>query len=327
MPNNINAALLGDIFAAFSARFNAGLQRGRTPPVSDASLLRYMVRFGEIAMEVPSTVGTEVHTWLAQVPGFKVWVGDRVVVALTQNGLRVTNLDREQTVMVPRNEIEDDTYGAYGNLFDAMGAEASRDAVWLDLAVDAIRNPKAWADDVAFFLSTRTYGGNTINNHLGLALTRANFKTAVSTMIAFKGAQDLPLNVTPYMLLCGSTVFWTAKNLMENQFLVEGGVQAENDVRGVCVPRFHTALDADEWYLLGMQGSYKPAAAQIRKEGTNLVRKDQPTDDNVFNAKQLVYGADLRGAGFCPFPHLVLRGYRNGTSGAPAPKASGKAKE
>jgi len=325
MSNTLTAGLLNDIFSAFSAKFAEGLQRGRRVPVANQGLAAYQVRFNEVAMEIPSSTGSEFHTWLTQLPGFVDWAGDRIVTALSQNGLRVTNLDKAQTVKVPRNEFEDDTYGAYGNLFEAMGAEASRDASWLDMVIAAIRTPPVWADGVAFYSNSRVYGANTIDNFLGAALSRANLKTVASTMIGFKGSNGLPLNVQPYMLLCGSTTFWTAKALHELQFLVETGVQVENDVKGLAIPRYHPALDADEWYLLGVQGSFLPAAAQIRKEGNVLTRKDQPSDDNVFYQKKFVYGADLRGAGFCPFPHLIIRGYRSGTSGAPAEAPAAKA--
>jgi phage major head subunit gpT-like protein len=202
-----------------------------------------------------------------------------------------------------------------------MGAEASRDAVWLDMVIDVLRDPPVWVDGIAFFKNDRVYGSQTIDNFLGAALTRANLKTAISLMLGYKGNQGKSLKVSPFMLLCGATIFWTAKELMESENLIESAVTVTNDVRGICAPRFHPALDADEWYLLGVQGSYKPAAAQIRKEGNVLDRKDNATDDNVFWDKEYVYGADCRGAGFLPFPHLVVRGYRSGTSGAKVPAA------
>lgn len=326
--SNINAQLLSDLYAAFSAKFNAGMQRGRTPPV-DGALLKYHARYAEIGMDVPSTTGEEVHLWLSQVPGFIEWAGDRIVHTLTHSGLRVRNKDWAQTVKVLRNDIEDDRIGGYGILFEALGAEASRDAFWLDLLIETLTDPPVWADGNPFFDNDRVYGAQSIDNFVGSALSRSVFKTAVSLMLGYKGSNGKPLHVSPYMLLCGSTVFWTAKELMESEDIIESGVATTNDVRGMCVPRFHSGLEADEWYLLGMQASYKPLAAQIRKEGNALDRKDSPSDDNVFWNKEYVYGADARGAGFLPFPHLVIRGYKSGTSGAPkaaeAPKAKGKA--
>jgi len=322
MPTTINASTLRDVLAVFSAKFAAGLQRGRFASSSQANMAQYRAKFMDLAMEIPSTGPEEVHLWLTQIPGFVEWIGDRIIHELKINGLRCANKDWAQTAKVPRNEIEDDKIAVYGPTFEAMGAEASDDAFLLDMVIDVLRTPGVWADGKAFFVNDRVYGGNTINNIIALALTRAVYKTAVSRMMGFKGDKDIELNVTPYMLLCGATVFWTAKSLMESQYLVESGVQVENDVRGTASVQWHPKLDADEWYLLGMKGSYKPLCAQVRRRPGQLVAKDALTDDNVFYAKEFVYGSDGRAAGLLPFPHQIILGYKSGVSAAPAPAAT-----
>lgn len=48
------------------------------------------------------------------------------------------------------------------------------------------------------------------------------------------------------------------------------------------------------WFLLDLSRSLKPIILQKRKD-FEFVAKDQLTDDNVFNNKEFVYGADARG--------------------------------
>jgi phage major head subunit gpT-like protein len=48
------------------------------------------------------------------------------------------------------------------------------------------------------------------------------------------------------------------------------------------------------WFLLDVSRPLKPFIFQSRKPFTNLIRKDQETDDNVFFRKEFVYGVDGR---------------------------------
>lgn len=48
------------------------------------------------------------------------------------------------------------------------------------------------------------------------------------------------------------------------------------------------------WFLLDVSRALKPLIFQSRKSFNNLVRKDQETDDNVFDRKEFRYGTDGR---------------------------------
>lgn len=48
------------------------------------------------------------------------------------------------------------------------------------------------------------------------------------------------------------------------------------------------------WFLMDVSRPLKPLIFQDRKPFTNLIRKDQETDDNVFTRKEFVYGSDGR---------------------------------
>jgi len=63
----------------------------------------------------------EKYAWLGKLPGMKKWIGERVVNQLAQHDYALVNEDYEDTVGVPRNDIEDDKYGVYAPLFALMG--------------------------------------------------------------------------------------------------------------------------------------------------------------------------------------------------------------
>jgi len=59
----------------------------------------------------------------------------------------------------------------------------------------------------------------------------------------------------------------------------------------------------DKWWLLDTRRNLKPIIFQDRQK-PNLVRKDRPTDDNMFHNKRALYGVDTRGAAAPGLWHL-----------------------
>ena len=305
-----NRANMAAFFQSMNAAFTEGMQRG---PELPSDLVAESLQFSEAVMTVPSTTATENHGWLNQIPGFREWVGDRVINNIATNKLTVTNKDWEETIAVARNDIEDDTYGLYKGLFQAMGAEGSDNAFWLDMAIDALLANGNWADGSAFFLANRKYGDNTIANLTTNALSATNFETAIATMRAYLGHNNMPLKTVPVILLVGPGLRGTAWDLVKNQFVSSGtgkGGAVENRTRGLCSLRVHpkfTGAYANYWCILGQKGGIRPLAVQ-RRRLPRLLAKDQPNDDGVFYQKQFVYGADARGCGFLTLPHLAYLG-------------------
>jgi phage major head subunit gpT-like protein len=315
----ISADLLSAMYATFNTAFKDGMQRGRTVPIAAKSMLEYLVKFSDIGMSIPSTTAAEIHLWISQIPGFREWVGDRVAKTLAVNGLKVENKDFEQTVDIPRNSVEDDSYGVFSSVIQNMGAEGADDAFWLDLLVASLISSEKWADDGTFFSATRKFGDQTINNIVDGSLTQANIKAAVNLMLGYKGDNGNTLGVVPYVVLCGKSAFWTAKKFCENEKITDdAGNEVDNETKGILAPRWHYGLNDDAWYVLGVKGSYKPLCAQRRKNPTDLQTLVNPADPNVFWQKKFVYGTDLRGNGFRPFPFLIVRGNAGNPPGSPA---------
>lgn len=309
---DINRSNMDALFATFQTAFAAGMTRGRAIP---AELASEYLSLADLAMTVPSSGASVIHGWLNQIPGFRLWTGDRQKKNIGTKKLEVVNVDFEDTVAVNRNDIEDDQYGVYAPLFDALGAEGGDDALWLDRAMDALIGNGTWIDNKAFFATDRVYGANTINNLGTVALSTTTLNTALVAMQSYKSPESQPLNVVPVYLVVGPALRNTAWDLVKNQFVslgsgrsVAGAVQ--NATLGRALLRVHPKLTGDYanyWYLLGQKGGIKPVGVQKRRAAA-LVRKDSVTDDNVFFNKEFIYGADARGEAFLTLPHLAYAG-------------------
>ncbi|MBS3695774.1 Mu-like prophage major head subunit gpT family protein, partial [Rhodococcus qingshengii] len=74
----INSVNLRSAYVGFNAAFMAGIAATTT-------------LHGRIATTVPSTTKTNEYGWLGQFPGFREWIGDRVVNGLAKHGYTLTN--------------------------------------------------------------------------------------------------------------------------------------------------------------------------------------------------------------------------------------------
>jgi len=74
-----------------------------------------------IAMQINSTTESNLYGWLAELPGMREWIGDRVINGLSEKDYRLKNRDWEQAVGVDRNYIEDDNLGVVTPRFQIMG--------------------------------------------------------------------------------------------------------------------------------------------------------------------------------------------------------------
>lgn len=108
----INKSNLSNLFIGYQAAFNKGFQGAESV-------------WPKIAMKVSSQTSEENYGWLGQVPKMREWLGDRVVKNLMGHSYKIRNRDFEQTVGVPRNDIEDDTYGIFAPFMEDMGRSAS----------------------------------------------------------------------------------------------------------------------------------------------------------------------------------------------------------
>ena len=108
----VNAATLTALRTGFKKNFEDGKVKGEP-------------MFNAVATTIPSTTKSNTYGWLGQWPGFREWIGDRVLNSIKEHAYTITNKDFESTVAVDRNDIEDDNLGVYGPMMNEMGYAAS----------------------------------------------------------------------------------------------------------------------------------------------------------------------------------------------------------
>lgn len=104
----INQGNLGRLYTGFKTSFSSGL--GMADP-----------QWQRLATRVPSSTREEKYGWLGKLPGMREWVGDRVLNNIEMHDYAIKNKTWEDTIVVPREDIEDDQFGVYAPLFEEMG--------------------------------------------------------------------------------------------------------------------------------------------------------------------------------------------------------------
>ncbi|PWW41622.1 phage major head subunit gpT-like protein [Idiomarina loihiensis] len=107
----VNKQNLSTLYVAIKTAFNKGLKSNE-------------VLWSRVATEVPSSTKEESYKWLGQFPRLQKWIGDRVIKNLKAHSYSITNEKFESTVGIPKDDIEDDTYGVFTPLFEEMGYSA-----------------------------------------------------------------------------------------------------------------------------------------------------------------------------------------------------------
>lgn len=104
----VTPQLLTSLFTGYKAAFQGGL--GMAEP-----------QYTSVATRIISTTASNTYGWLGQWPGFREWVGDRVLRDMEAHGYSITNRRFESTVSVAETDLEDDNLGVYTPMMEEMG--------------------------------------------------------------------------------------------------------------------------------------------------------------------------------------------------------------
>lgn len=264
--------------------------------------------WAQVAMEVPSDTELETYGWMDRIPTMRQWVGPRIVNNAPLRSRSITNLDWELTEAIPRNKFLDDKLGLYSPIAKNMGWQAKK-LHDQQLALLIQSNPTGF-DGKAFF-ATDHYQDidaqtGTQSNLLSLALTPANYAAARAKMRSWKGRDGQPFGSNGSLLVVPPSLEEMGRMILMSDFLAPqliGGVTQVGSTDNKNLYK-NTAqlLVIDElenepttWYLLDNKGLIKPFLVQNR-QAPNFVYLNNPTDANVFWAKQFIFGVDSRSA-------------------------------
>jgi len=147
----VNKANLTDLFTAFKSAFKQAFSGVET-------------YWPQIATLVPSTTKEEKYGWLGQWPRLREWLGDRQVKDLALSDYAIKNKKFEATVAVPKDDIDDDTYGVFTPLFSEMGNAAATHPDELVFALLAAGFSTVCYDGQYFFDVDHPVAGASVSN-------------------------------------------------------------------------------------------------------------------------------------------------------------------
>lgn len=104
----LTTAQLLALHTTLQARFNAGLKVGTE-------------HWKQVAGYITSGSKSNTYAWLTQFPAFRQWVGSRLHKAVAEEAYTVDNKKFESTIDIPRENIEDDDFGQYGDITQSYG--------------------------------------------------------------------------------------------------------------------------------------------------------------------------------------------------------------
>src|SRR5260370_15685836 len=145
----ISAANLTELLTGCGVVFQRGSER---PPSY----------YDQITSVLRSASRKTPYPWLGRTTKFREWLGGRVVQALETHAYTIVNKNFEDTVAIDRNDIEDDTYGAYEPVIEQLGwdTKVHPDMLLFAMIKDAIANPNnvVGFHRVPFFSATHPVG-------------------------------------------------------------------------------------------------------------------------------------------------------------------------
>jgi phage major head subunit gpT-like protein len=104
----VSAANLTAMFTSFDMAFQRGFEKAPS-------------YYDKICTVVPSAARQNFYGWLGRTTGYREWVGDRILQALTTYGYTLVNRKFEDSVVIARDDIDDDQYGMYAPIIEKLG--------------------------------------------------------------------------------------------------------------------------------------------------------------------------------------------------------------
>ena len=243
------------------------------------------------AMMTTSRSAQELYKWLGAVPGMKEFLGEASIENLSSHGFAIANKTFHDTVGVPREDIERDTYGIYNPMFAAMGDAAKQHPDAL-LAAAMLAGFTSQCYTGKNFFDTNhepEKGGVKFSNKGTKKLSSDNFRAARAALKSVRNAKGRPIgNGRQLQLVVSPDYEATAR-----QILVADVVANNTNVdKGTATLEVWPELAASPhaWFLLEVGKSVKPFINQQEK-ATEFNAATDPKTLNVMLTQQFVYQA------------------------------------
>lgn len=278
----VNQANLRSLGVGFSTAFNRAFDNTETT-------------WEKIATRTTSETKEQEYGWLGQFPQMREWIGSREIQKMLNHGYTIRNKTYESTIGVKREDIEDDNYGIYSNLFGGMGEAAAQhpDTLVWGLLMDGFT--KECYDGKPFFSDQHPIGEakdkKKASNLLHKKLSPESYAEARTMLMSLVGENGKSLKIVPNKLFVSPTNETMGRRILECE-LIDGSTN----------PLYHTAElevitdlaeNPEYWFLGCTKKVLKPMIFQER-EKIKLQSFVDDKDLNVFLQNEYLYGATGR---------------------------------
>lgn len=272
----------------------------------DNSVVAATPFYPQLCTIIPSQGADEKYGLLGALPGVREWVGDRVFNELRAATFTIENKEYENSLLVRKNDIDDDRLGMYGPLLEQLGVEAAYHPDELLITVLEAAESTACFDAQYMIDTDHAWGASgtqsndlTYNATTHTAVTAAEFKAAFNqalrAMLAFKRDNGklwhrpiITENDLANLLLLVPLDLWEpAKEAMES-VLIGGGNTNVLLRRGRVIPIPGLASGV-KWWLANTNGPLRPFVFQARRP---LARQMKGMDDREY--KDVKFMTDAR---------------------------------
>lgn len=262
----------------------------------------------ELGFRLQATTKTVNHIWLAFLGTWKKWVGERNFDDLLAQDYMVSDEKWEDSVKIPVEAFEDDTYGLFGKGFQMMAAGAAM--LPRRLMIDDLIANSIWADGSDFYKADRTMGKATWKNLVTDALSRDALNAGIATMTETKAPDGVTnLGVVPRYLVVGNKLRATGNELVVSKTISAGtgkGGMLDNPDLGRVELRVMPELTGDYddyWFILGERAGLQGLGYQDR-----VSPKIATSEELVFMEDMVCWGGRARGKAFKTLPPLIYHG-------------------
>ena len=276
--------------------------------------------FSAARTNVGSNARENVYGFSSLSPDMNEWTSDRKAEGQEGFEYRLTNRKFEKTLKVLRDDIDDDTLQIYSSKIDNLASAYAYNVDTLTIAAMQSTTQLCF-DGLSFFNASHFANpkklAGAFSNLRTLALTTANFDTALEDMMSFVDTDGAPADIIPTHLFVPPQLRKQALRIvgagLQNE---DTGLAATNTtnvatenvnagvVQVVVVPRL--ANQATTWYLADLSKSIKPMIYQLR-DPLEMSSFTDPSSPAVFYADEYLFGTRCRHAVGYSYPQLMLR--------------------
>lgn len=258
-----------------------------------------------------SAVRTEIIAFTKGFPQMREWIGPRKVQSLSEYEVQITKKDHELTVGVNRDDIFFDRFNIIANqirgIAQAVGRHFTKYFVDLCLKGDQTK----CYDGQNYYDTAHPNGdGTTWRNYTDQAISPSEWELAKQRAAKIKNADSgNPLLINWTHIFFGPNAE-TAVDKLFGRGKIDGG---DDNIHYNKIPeanRFKILEfgDTAKWFLFDLSKLIKPFLMQIVK-GIDFVPFDSPTDWNVFQNKEYVYGIDTMDNAAYLLPEVAYAGF------------------